>query len=312
MAKIVLPDLGEICTNPKKAPHPLVSPEEDPELQSVLGWFHGHPVAEMYTEAIRNAIDYVLDGGRTGRFDLMLPTVHSGERASVGAKLEYEVLRVFGLPKVKPLDTLVNDVPVDIKATITSNWTIPSEAHCQLCLCTQIQLSRNRHRTLLVRTHTSWLQHGENKDGKRGLAAQARDQWSVPVYDWTPLPVNPLRHLTEEQAAEVLAERPGQVKRLVKMFQYLEGHVIPRNVILTVGAGKHDPMRRARQARDSARKAGLDLLCGDSAEWRDAAAARGYTIRPGEWIALRREEQAQDQHSASAIPEAAPDEAKEG
>ncbi|PVD04803.1 hypothetical protein DBP21_12305 [Streptomyces sp. CS147] len=278
----------------------------------MLGWFHGHPVAEMYTEAIRNAIDYVLDGGRTGRFDLMLPTVHSGERASVGAKLEYEVLRVFGLPKVKPLDTIVNDVPVDIKATITSNWTIPSEAHCQLCLCTQIQLSRNRHRTLLVRTHTSWLQHGENKDGKRGLAAQARDQWSVPVYDWTPLPVNPLRHLTEEQAAEVLAERPGQVKRLVKMFQYLEGHVIPRNVILTVGAGKHDPMRRARQARDSARKAGLDLLCGDSSEWRDAAAARGYTIRPGEWIALRREERTQDQLSASVTPEAAPDEAKEG
>lgn len=31
------------------------------------------------------------------------------------------------------------------------------------------------------------------------------------------------------------------------MFQYLEGRVIPRNVIMTVGAGKDDPVRRARR-----------------------------------------------------------------
>lgn len=287
MARLVLQQPGEICTNTDTAEHLLQNPADDSELQAVLGWFSSHSVGELYTEAIRNSIDYVLDGGKTGRFDLLSPEVHPGERASVGAKLEYEILRIFNLPKTKPLDTLITEAPVDIKATVGDNWAIPTEAHCQLCICTQIQLKKNRHRSWLVRAHRSWLYRGKgNKDGKRGLAVHAREHWGVPLYDWTALPVNPLRYLTEAQAKEVLAERPGQAKRLLKMFEYLEGHVIPRNVILTVGAGKDDPVRRAREARDDAKRAGRILLCGDWVESRDIAAAGGITLRPGEWLAL--------------------------
>lgn len=268
--------------------HQLLAPEEDTELQSVSAWLRDRPVAEFYTDAIRNSIDYVLDGGRTGRFDLLSPEVHPGERASVGAKLEYEVLRIFELPKVKPLDTLIANTPVDIKATVGDNWAIPTEAHCQLCICTQIQLKKSRHKSWLVRAHRSWLYRGKgNKDQKRGLAVHARDHWSVPLYDWAELPINPLSYLTEEQAAQVLAKKPGQVQRMVKMFRFLEGRVIPRNVFLTVGAGKQDPMRRARQLRDQAAQEGLTVLCGTWVESRDQAAALGITLRPGEWIALR-------------------------
>lgn len=287
MARLVLQQPGEICTNADKGEHSLLHPKDDSELQDVLGWFSDYPVGEYYTEAIRNSIDYVLDGGRTGRFDLLSPEVHPGERASVGAKLEYEVLRIFNLSKAKPLDTLIARAPVDIKATVGDNWAIPTEAHCQLCICTQIRLKENRHRSWLVRAHRSWLYRGKgNKDRKRGLAVHARDHWSVPLYDWANLPVNPLRYLTEEQADEVLAKKPGQVKRLLKMFEYLEGHVIPRNSILTVGAGKDDPVRRAREARGEAERTGRILLCGDWVESRNIAAARGISLRPGEWLAL--------------------------
>ncbi len=218
----------------------------------------------------------------------MSPEVHPGERASVGAKLEYEILRILGLPKTRPLDTLIADVPVDIKVTVGDNWAIPTEAHCQLCICTQIQLKKNRHRSWLVRAHRSWLYRGKgNKDQKRGLAVQAREQWSLPLYDWAELPVNPLRYLTEEQVSQVLAKKPGQVRRMLKMFHFLEGHIIPRNVFLTVGSGKQDPMRRARQLRDLAAKEGLTVLCGTWVDSRDQAAARGITLQPGEWIALR-------------------------
>ncbi|MFD9867113.1 NaeI family type II restriction endonuclease [Streptomyces niveus] len=289
MPRLVLQQPGELCANAESVPeHLLLRPEDDSELQSVLDWFRDYPVGPLYTEAIRNAIDYVLDGGRTGRFDLLAQDVHPGERASVGAKLEYEVLRVFELPKTRPLDTIISGAPVDIKATVGDNWTIPTEAHCQLCICTQIQLAKNRHRSWLVRTHRSWLYRGKgNNDGKRGLAVDAREKWSVPLYDWQNLPVNPLRYLTDEQASLVLAKKPGQVKRLVMMFRFLEGMIIPRNVILTVGAGNDDPMRRARQARDAAAKEGLTLLCGDWVESRDQAAARNITLGPGEWIAVR-------------------------
>ncbi|MFB7467983.1 NaeI family type II restriction endonuclease [Streptomyces sp. NPDC056224] len=286
--RLVLQEPGEACVNTLAGEHMLLRPDEDSEMLAVLAWLRPHDVAGLYTGAIANAVDYVLDGPRTGRYDLLGADVHPGEKASVGAKLEYEVLRTFGLPKKPPLDTLIGGVPVDIKATVGSNWSIPAEAHCQLCICTQIQLAKNRHRSWLVRAHRSWLYRGAgNRDGKRGLAAHARDHWSVPLYDWTPLPVNPLTLLTPEQAGRVLAETPGQEQRFTMMFQFLEGQVIPRSVITTVGAGKRDPLRRARGVRERLERGGLTLLCGKFPEQRDLAAAHKITLGLEDWIALR-------------------------
>ncbi|WP_441250936.1 NaeI family type II restriction endonuclease [Kitasatospora sp. McL0602] len=244
-------------------------------------------LAVGYTRAVSAAIDYVLDGGRTGRFNLLSPEVHPGERASVGAKLEYEAQREFSWPKAKPLDILVAGVPVDLKVTVGNNWAIPSEAHCKLCICTQIQLRNNRHRSWLVRAHTSWLYRGKgNKDGKRGLAVHARDHWSVPLYDWAPLPVNPLSFLSEQQLAKVFEDGVGQRKRLIEMFSYLPGRVIPRSVIETVCAGHDDPIRRVRQTRPALLERGLLLLCGTPLDERAQAADRGHLLSPGDWVAV--------------------------
>ncbi|MFJ3631144.1 NaeI family type II restriction endonuclease [Streptomyces sp. NPDC090112] len=289
--RLALQGPGEICTNDRDGEHILLAPADDEEVQAVLAWLRPFDVAGLYTSAIANSIDYVLDGARTGRYDLMAADVHPGEKASVGAKLEYEVLRSFSLPKARPLDTRIAKVPVDIKATVGSNWSIPSEAHCHLCICTQVQIGRGRHRSWLVRAHRSWLYRGSgNRDGKRGLAADARDQWSVPLYDWTPLPVNPLTLLTEEQAGRVLAKLPGQEQRFGMLFRYLEGHVIPRSVMATVGAGRHDPLRRARNIRKQLAQDGLTLLCGKWREQQDLAAAHKITLGPEDWVALRLEE----------------------
>ncbi|MFJ8211923.1 NaeI family type II restriction endonuclease [Streptomyces sp. NPDC096033] len=289
--RLVLQEPGDICTNAEAGEHVLLGPGDDADAQAVSDWLQPFDLAGLYTGAIANAIDYVLDGARTGRYNLLSPDVHPGERASVGAKLEYEVLRSLSLPKESPLDTSIAKVPVDIKATVGSNWAIPSEAHCQLCICTQIQLGRGRHRSWLVRAHRSWLYRGKgNKDGKRGLAVEARERWSIPLYDWTPLPVNPLTRLTAEQAASVLAKRPGQEHRFAMMFRYLEGHVIPRSVISTVGAGKLDPLRRARNIRKHLARDGLTLLCGKWRDQQDLAAAHKITLGPEDWVALRLKE----------------------
>ncbi|WP_183065534.1 NaeI family type II restriction endonuclease [Streptomyces sp. gCLA4] len=289
--RLALQRPGETCTNNGAGEHVLLAPDDDMDVQAVMDWLRHFDVAGLYTSAIANSIDYVLDGARTGRYDLMAPDVHPGEKASVGAKLEYEVLRSFGLPKTRPLDTRIANVPVDIKATVGSNWAIPSEAHCQLCICTQIQIGRGRHRSWLVRAHRSWLYRGSgNRDGKRGLAVDARDQWSVPLYDWTPLPVNPLTLLTADQAGVVLAKRPGQEQRFAMMFRFLEGQIIPRSVITTVGAGRHDPLRRARNIRKHLAQDGLTLLCGKWLDQQELAAAHKITLGPEDWVALRLEE----------------------
>ncbi|MFI8238534.1 NaeI family type II restriction endonuclease [Streptomyces sp. NPDC085866] len=265
-------------------------PSDDTELQLVLGELGKHNLADGFTEAIRSSMDYVLDGSRTGRYDLLSKDVHPGERASVGAKLEYEVQRVFKWKKSKPLDIELAGVPVDLKSTVGDNWAIPTEAHCHLCICTQMRLKDNAHRSWLIRTHTSWLYRGKgNKDGKRGIAVDARNQWGVPLYDWTRLPINPLTLLTESQAEQVFELGRGQEVRLLRLFTYLPKVVIERSVILTVCAGNQDPMRRARAIKDKAAEKGILLLCGKWVSDRTVAKGFGFDLGPGDWVAIPNE-----------------------
>lgn len=287
MVKLVLDPPGQPCSNTGSGGHQLLAPADDSQLQSVLQAVLAQPAALNYTRAIRAATDYVLDGANTGRFDVLGSDVHPGERAAIGAKLEYEVLSAFGWKKRKPLDTVVGGVPVDLKATVGKNWTIPDEAHCQLCLCTQIDFKAHRHRTWLVRAHSSWLHRGKgNKDHKRGLAAHALEHWSEPLYDWEPLPRNPLLALSESQKSVVFADKVGQAKRLLALFGYLPDTVLERSVIETVCARRDDPLRRVRQLKELAAAEGLTVLCGTWTSHRAAALEAGFSLSKGDWIAL--------------------------
>ncbi|MFB7426840.1 NaeI family type II restriction endonuclease [Streptomyces hydrogenans] len=289
MGRLKLQPLGTACQgiDCRSEGGVLRDPSDDKELQLVLGELGRHDLAAGFTEAIRSSVDYVLDGGRTGRYNLLSEDVHPGERASVGAKLEYEVQRVFKWEKAKPLDIELSGVPVDLKTTVGDNWAIPTEAHCHLCVCTQIRLKDNTHRSWLIRTHTSWLYRGKgNKDGKRGIAVDARNQWGVPLYDWTKLPINPLTLLTESQAEAVFELGQGQEVRLLRLFTYLPRIVIERSVILTVCAGRQDPMRRARAIKARAAAQGITLLCGTWVNDRIAAEAHGFQLGAGDWVAI--------------------------
>ena len=287
MVRLVLDVPGQPCSNTDPGLHQLLVPAEDDQLQAVLAEILAQPVAAKYTKAIRAATDYILDGEKTGRFDVLGADVHTGERAAIGAKLEYEVLDAFGWDKLKPLDTRIGGVPVDLKATVGKNWAIPDEAHCQLCLCTQIDFKAHRHRTWLVRAHRSWLYRGKgNGDRKRGIAIHALDNWSAPLYDWEPLPRNPLLDLSDSQKAVVFAEKVGQEKRLLALFGFLPNVVLPRSVIETVCAGNDDPLRRTREVKGPAAEQGLTLLCGTWKRDKAVALAAGFELPEGDWIAL--------------------------
>ncbi|MER7576107.1 NaeI family type II restriction endonuclease [Streptomyces sp. NPDC126514] len=289
MGRLRLQPLGEVCLGEEcRSPDSVLhGPGDDAELQRVLGKLREQDLATGFTTAIRASIDYVLDGARTGRFDLLSKDVHPGERASVGAKLEYEAQRVFKWAKAKPLDIEIAGVPVDLKSTVGDNWAIPTEAHCHLCICTQMRLKGNVHKSWLIRTHTSWLYRGKgNKDGKRGIAVDARHQWGVPLYDWTPLPVNPLTLLTENQKDQVFDPGRGQEVRLLRLFKYLPMTVVERSVVLTVCANRQDPMRRARAIKEEAARQGILLLCGTWISDRAVAETHGYDLGPGDWVSI--------------------------
>lgn len=268
-------------------PHVVQAPSEDIELQTVWAWLVGRPLSQQFTRAIDDAVKYVLDGARTGRFDLLSPDVDSDERASVGTKLQYRVLNELGLYKEPPLDTRIAQVPVELKATIRSNWMIPTEGQCEISVLIQVDTAKRRHRAFLMRAHRIWLNDGANKDGKRGIQADALARFSLPLLDWTSLPEEPLARLTEEQLAVVFAPRVGQTARLASLFQFLPDTVIPRSSIETVCFGNKDPMRRARQAKDAVRDAsGLEVLVGTWVADRLRAEKLGFRLDDDAWVAV--------------------------
>lgn len=265
--------------------HVIEAPAEDEQFQTVLAWLSDRQVDVVFTKAVASAIEYVLDGRRTGRFDLTDPEVDSDERRTVGTKLQYHVLDVLDLDKQKPLDAVILDIPVDIKGTVSGNWTIPREAQCQLCILIEVDARNDRNRAYLMRTHRVWL-NAQNQDQKRSITKAAHRRYAVSLFDWTSLPDNPLKRLTQEQRDLVFAPRTGQERRLEALFAALPNTIVPRWAIATVCFQREDPMRRARAVKDRLASRGLRLLCGTWKVDREVASMYGFDLTGEAWVAL--------------------------
>jgi hypothetical protein len=247
---------------------------------------------QIFGSAVYEAIQYVLDGPRTWRFDLNQPEVDSDERASVGTKLQYRLIEKLGLEKLRPLDIIVVGHPVDIKGTVRSNWSVPEEAFCQLCICVRIDAAKNHHEAWLMRTHFAWLYGGAgNKDKKRGIQVGARQAYGIELYPRTQLPLNPLTLLNSEQRDAVFnLARGGQEKRLVSLFVSLPNVVIPRDAILTVCAQRRDALRRVRAVREQLRPLGIELLVGTWTGEFERAASLGFDLADEAWVGVAQSE----------------------
>lgn len=282
--------------------HIVQDPANDVDLQTVYAWLRTRPLESLLTGAVADAVEYVLDGARTWRFDLDSPEVDSDERATVGTKLQYRVIAAFGLIKEPPLDTTILGVAVELKGTVRSNWMIPREGQCQICLLIQVDSKLDRHRVFLMRTHRVWLNEGGNQDQKRTIMATARDTYALPVLPWTPLPANPLKQLTPDQVAVVFHLRHGIKRRLTALFGFLPEVVIPRIAIETVGANAKDVGRRARQCKPGVfAEHGLVVLMGTWSRQREIAARHGFDISGHGWVALRPETLGEDFEEAREL-----------
>lgn len=268
-------------------PHFVLRPEADAQMQELVRWWSAQPdLVARFGNAIDSAVQYVLDGARSGRFDLRDERVDPDERRSVGTKLQFHIIEEFGLPRMTRPDTRVGDITFDIKGTVGQNWSIPVEGQCEICLLVRIDTRRRTHRSWLMRTHRKWLHNGDgNGDQKRGIAKPAHTDFAVPLYPETPLPLQPLTLLDDDQLKLVFG-REGQKQRLVHLFSRLPGTVINRATILTVCAGRDDPIRRAREAREPLKKVGLALLCGAWTPQRLMAESLGHDLSGNAWVAV--------------------------
>ncbi|MER7608470.1 NaeI family type II restriction endonuclease [Nocardioides sp. NPDC127503] len=287
---------GSLCQPDERkggraAPHRVVDPADDEDLQAVHSWLVAQPVDALLRTATDDAVRYVLDGARTWRFDLMDPKVDSDERSSVGTKLQYHIIERLGLAKVPPLDTEIVGVAVEIKGTVRDGyqWMIPREGQCQVTLLVRIDPKAHRFAAWLMRTHRVWLAGGSgNQDKKRSTLAGPVRAYALEVVRWTSLPPEPLRLLTRDQL-DVVFGRDGLRKRATELFSYLSETVVPRASLATVGAGLHDPMKRIREAKVSLREDhDLIVLVGTWVDEREAARRLGHDISVEDWVAVPR------------------------
>lgn len=220
--------------------------KDDPALEAVLGALQelaAPDPTERFGRAIRQSIDEVLDGPRTGRwsFDQLEKT----EKTYVGTKIEIVIRTMLGLARGPSLDLEIAGHPVDIKWAMNCGWQIPQEAIGELCLCIGGLSKMSRFVVGLIRCDEAALNAGENRDRKRTISAAAKGTLLRFLVLPSPLPINFVAEMDPQLRSEVFAGKTIQA-RVTALFKRLPRVAIPRSAVATVAQTTGDPMRRLR------------------------------------------------------------------
>ncbi|UKY51130.1 NaeI family type II restriction endonuclease [Streptomyces inhibens] len=257
--------------------------QRDHELLEVAEWFRNVPdMAEMFASCIRQAIDEVLDGQRTGRFDIShKEEVASTEKTYLGTKVEIIVRAAFRLPRGAKMDYRVAGHDVDAKWTIGSNWTIPLEANGHICLLMSASDRKSKFRIGLVRIRDEHLNLGKNRDGKRSLSTMGRSAIEWLLQDGE-LPENTLLSLPDADREAVFQSNSGQA-RINELFCRVQERIVSRSTVLTV-ARQDDGLKRVRDARRHLRGKGIIIL-GHQDGHPDIAMSLNLPVpKKGSWV----------------------------
>lgn len=218
-------------------------------------------IQEAFPQAVRDAIDFVLDPIRTGRTEIH--ELDNVEKTFVGLKIEHYVRDFLGAPKGLR-DLIIDNQDVDIKNTLDNSWMIPPETYRDEgpCLVINSKEADSRCWMGVMLARQAYL-NAPNRDGKRGVKsiAVANVLWLVdgagyPPSVWRAFDMAAFRELREVQ--------PGTA-RAAEFFRQNLGKVVPREVAEALLFDQKDPMKRLRGnqgARDVLRTEGIALLSG--------------------------------------------------
>lgn len=257
-------------------------PNSDPDLITVLQEINRiSDIEHSAGVVLRDAIDQVLLGDRTGRYSIA--QLSRQEKAHIGTQVEIWLRRdLLGNSEGDLLDAKIAGIEVDIKNTIGSNWMIPHEAVDQLCLLSAIDEANRRYSLGLIRTVGNILGK-PNQDGKRSLTQEGRSNIQWIVRDGN-LPVSVFLMIDGDLRNRVLGQKSGQ-RRVLELFR----NVLKTPILwsdLAIAARQRDVRARARDARRTLAKEGLTVLCGSWLKDRTVAASLGVLLHSDYWISI--------------------------
>ncbi|MEV6803691.1 NaeI family type II restriction endonuclease [Streptomyces sp. NPDC051132] len=286
------------------------------DLAPFVEWFYNQPEArERFRWALRDSLDELLDGQRTGRWAYQHLT--KTEKTYLGTAVEVNLTKEFAIDNGADLDWSIAGRDIDCKfSKDLGGWEIPMEMY----LCADhgersgradhaavvtwmnddtsqwaagiVRITDERLRWKRERGVTGDRVRAYNRDNKRKLSDGAK---SDVYWLWgglqTDLPTNLLLHLDCEARKRVLtASLPGRPssgqQRLNQLFREVQDRLIGRQTVLTVGQQDDSP-KRARDARIHLRPEGIVVL-GHQGSHPHVARALGLPVPiKGEWISTR-------------------------
>ncbi|MFE0042625.1 NaeI family type II restriction endonuclease [Streptomyces albireticuli] len=293
----------------------LMQPVPD-DLAPFVKWFYDQPEArERFRWALRDSLDELLDGQRTGRWAYQHLT--KTEKTYLGTAVEVNLTKEFAIENGADLDWSIAGLDIDCKfSKDLGGWEIPMEMY--LCADHGERSGRADHAAVLTWMNDDTSQwaagivritderlrwkkergeggdrvRGYNRDNKRKLSDGAKSEmywlWGGLQPD---LPTNLLLHLDAEARKKILtASLPGRLssgqQRLNQLFREVQDQLIGRKTVLTVGQQDDSP-KRARDARIHLRPHGIVVL-GHQGSHPHVARALGLPVPiKGEWISTR-------------------------
>jgi hypothetical protein len=281
-----------------------------PGLEALADWFErGSDTRERFRWALRDSLDELLDGQRTGRWAYQ--HLSKTERTYLGTAVEVNLTKEFDFANGDHLDWKIAGTDIDCKfSKDLGGWEIPMEMYrCDdhgdqqgsadhPALLTWFDDTTNRWAAGLItvtdeqlwwRTDkkTGQLVRGYNRDNKRRLRnSVAKDVYWLWGGLQKDLPRNLLLHMAPEVRERVFQfPRSGQ-KRVDQLFREVQGQIVGRQTVLTV-AQQDDAPKRARDARLHLRPEGIVVLGHQDSHPLIADALKLTRPVKGEWIAVR-------------------------
>ena len=238
-----------------------------PLVEDLARWFESLAEArERFAWALRDSLDELLDGQRTGRW--CYQHLRKTEKTHLGTAIEVNFTKEFDLDDGAVLDWSIEGREVDCKFSKDfGGWEIPMQMyrcedhgdrqgtadHLALLLWmtddeSQWAAGVVQIRDDLLRFRTDGSGRRYNQDNKRRLnddgIESIRWLWGGLQGD---LPENLLLHLSEDKRRVILSPRSGQ-QRVNALFREVQGRIVTRTPVLTV-AQQDDSLKRARDAR---------------------------------------------------------------
>lgn len=200
-------------------------------------------IRAAFPQAVRDAIDFVLDPIRTGRTEL--GELDNVEKTFVGLKIEHYVRDFLGAPK-GIRDLIIGGRDVDIKNTLDNSWMIPPETYREAGPCLVVNSKEDESRCWMgVMLARKEYLNAPNRDGKRGVKSGAVENvlWLV---EGARYPMSVWREFDMAAFRELRKMQPGTV-RAAEFFRQNLSKPVPREVIEALLFDQDDPMKRLRK-----------------------------------------------------------------